>query len=117
MKLKVGDKVKVLSGKDKGKTGKITQVFPALEKLVVEGVNKTIKHMKKQATRASKGQAQAGEKIEFFAPIHVSNVALVDPKTNKTTRVGFSILEDKRKVRIAKKTKQTIEAPKSDTKK
>lgn len=73
MKIKSGQTVKVMSGKDRGKTGKVIQVFPKLEKVVVEGVNQSFKHLK------ARGQQQ-GERVEYFGPIHVSNVKLVEEK-------------------------------------
>jgi len=74
MKIKSGQLVKILSGKDKGKTGKVIQVFPDLNKVVVEGVNKAFKHLKRRnATGAEKG-----ERVDFFAPLHVSNVRLTE---------------------------------------
>ena len=103
MKIKKGDNVKVLAGKDRGKTGKVTQVFPAERKVVVEGVNKTVKHAK--TTR----QGEKGQKIEFFGPIDASNVMLIAPKSGKPTRVGYKVLADGKKVRIDKKSGETIE--------
>ena len=78
MKIKTGQSVKVLSGKDKGKTGKVIQVFPALEKVVVDGVNKSFKHLPARGSREKKGQ-----RVEYFSPIHVSNVKLVKETTKK----------------------------------
>lgn len=80
MKLKTGDRVIVMAGKDKGKTGKITQTFPGIDKVVVEGVNQMTKYLRRQ-------RGTAGQKVSFTGPIHVSNVMLVDPKTSKPTRV------------------------------
>ncbi len=103
MKIKKGDNVMVMAGKDKGKTGKVIQVFPVDGKLVVDGVNKTVKHAK------TKKQGEKGQKIDYFGPVNASNVMLIDPKTGKPTRVGYKIMEDGRKVRMAKKSKETIE--------
>jgi large subunit ribosomal protein L24 len=103
MKIKKNDNVMVMAGKDKGKTGKVTQVFPAENKVVVDGVNKTVKHAK------TRKQGEKGQKIDFFGPISASNVMLVDPKTGKPTRVGWKVMEDGRKVRVAKKSQQTVE--------
>jgi len=104
-KIKSGDKVKVIAGKDKGKTGKVLQVFPKLNRASVEGINIAVKHLKGR-------DKQAGQKVEFPAPINISNLMLIDPKTNKPTRVGFKELENRegkeRKVRISKKTKEII---------
>ena len=83
LKLKKGDQVVVITGKDKGKSGEITLVIPADNKVVVAGVNMMTKH--KKPTQFSQGGLEKTE-----APIHVSNVALADPKTGKATRVGFA---------------------------
>ncbi len=94
MKLRVGDNVMVLAGKDKGKTGFVGRIFHSKSQVWVDGVNQKTRHVKGQ-------QGQPGEKVEFFAPIDASNVAIVDPKTSKPTRIGFK--EEKgKKVRIAK---------------
>lgn len=87
MKLKVGDKVRVTTGADKGKEGKITQVFPQDLRIIVEGVNKKFKHLK-----ARKGSNQKGQKVEFDAPIHISNVALTGSSL-KFGRVGMKMLK------------------------
>ena len=85
MTIKTGQTVKILSGKDKGKTGKIIQVFPTLNKVVVDGVNKAYKHLKRRHISGS----EKGERIEYFAPIHRSNVkeieveAVADAKKEK----------------------------------
>lgn len=97
MKIKTNDNVTVISGKDKGKKGKVTKAFPEMEKVIVEGVNIRKKH--KRANR----RGLKGEMIEFAAPIHVSNVMIDDPKTKKPSRVGYKTVNGK-KVRIAKKS-------------
>ena len=102
MKIRKGDKIKVLSGKDKGKTGKVLQVFNKRDKVSVEGINLLFKNMR------PKKQGEKGQRIQFPAPIAVDNIALVCPKCNKTTRVGYKILENKKKVRICKKCKEII---------
>ncbi len=76
MNIKSGQTVKVMSGKDRGKTGKVIQVFPKLEKVVVDGVNASVKHLK------ARGQ-QKGERVDYFGPIHVSNVKLIEVKEEK----------------------------------
>ena len=105
MKIKAGDKVKILAGKDKGKTGKVLQVFPALNKASIEGINIAVKHLKGQGK-------QPGQKVEFPAPMQISNVMLIDPKDNKPTRGGYKVLDEKdgkeSKVRISKKTGEVI---------
>ena len=97
MKLKVGDNVIVIAGNDKGKTGTIQKVLPELNKVVVENVNVRKKHRK--PTQAN----PEGSVIEVYAPIHASNVALVDPKTKKPTKIGHQLVKGK-KVRVAKKS-------------
>ena len=98
MKIVKGDKVVVIAGKDKGKEGVVQAVYPKVNKVVVEGVNVHKRH--KKPTQ----QNQEGTIVEMYVPIHVSNVAIVDPKTKKATRVGYSVDKDGKKVRIAKKS-------------
>ncbi len=109
MKIKTGDKVKILAGKDKGKTGKVLQVFVKENRVVVEGLNLLLKHQ-----RARK-QGESGQRIQFPAPINTSNLAFICPKCGSTTRVGYKIenISDdsgKRSVknRICRKCKETI---------
>ena len=90
------DMVKVLTGKYRGKTGKILKVFPDKNRVIVEGVNIIKRH-----TRPSQ-KNQKGGIIEKEAPVDVSNVMVIDPKTNQPTRIGHKFLEDKTKVRISK---------------
>ena len=103
LKIKKGDKVVIITGRDKGKTGEVKQVLPAENRVVVDGVN-----MVKRHTSTSAGNA--GGIVEKEASIHVSNVAYVDPKTDKPTRVGYKTLEDGRKVRFAKRSGEIIDA-------
>ena len=103
LKIKKGDKVVVITGRDKGKTGEVKQVLPAENRVVVDGVN-----MVKRHTSPSAGNA--GGIVEKEASIHVSNVAYVDPKTDKPTRVGYKTLDDGRKVRFAKRSGEIIDA-------
>ena len=101
MRIKKGDKVVVIAGSEKGKEGTITKVLPKEEKLIIGGVNMVKKHVKPN-------QAEPEGKItEKEAPIHVSNVAVVDPKTNKATKVRYEI-KDGKKVRVAKKSSTVI---------
>jgi len=100
MKIKVGDSVIVIAGKDRNKIGKVLRVVKKSGRVVVEGINKVVRHMKKTKQRA-------GQKVTFEAPLHASNVMLLDPKTKKATRVGYKISKDGKKERIAKKS-QTI---------
>ena len=93
--VKKGDKVIVLTGKDKGKRGEVLEARPTESRVIVQGINMVKRHQRPS-------MAQAGGVIEKEAPIHVSNVAHIDPKDNKPTRVGVKILDDGRKVRVAK---------------
>jgi large subunit ribosomal protein L24 len=102
-KIKKGDSVVVLSGKDKGKTGKVTQVMPKEGKVVVEGMNVATRHRK-----PSQANPQGGiERRE--APLHISKVAVADPKDGKPTRVRFDVKKDGSKVRVAVKSGETID--------
>lgn len=101
MFVKSGDKVKVISGKDKGKEGTITAALPKQNKVIVEGINIVKKH-----TRPT-GMGQEGGIVETEAPIHVSNVQLIDPKNGEPTRVGYKF-EDGKKVRYAKKSGEAL---------
>jgi large subunit ribosomal protein L24 len=103
MKIKKNDNVIVIAGKDKGKTGIVKQVMPKDNRVVVVGVNRVTRH-----TKPSQTDPQGGRKL-IEAPIHVSNVALVDPKDNKPTRVGFKVEKDGSKARIAKRSGEVIE--------
>jgi large subunit ribosomal protein L24 len=97
MKIKTGDKVKITAGKEKGKEGKVIQIFPNDDKVVIEGINLATRHLR------SRQRGQAGQKIQFPAPLHVSNVQLISGKTSKSGRVGYKFLEQdntKKKVRV-----------------
>jgi large subunit ribosomal protein L24 len=101
-KIKKGDKVVVIAGRDKGRTGEVTLVLPKEGKAVVQGVNMVKRHQKQT-------QTQEGGIISKEAPIQLSNVAFADPKDGQPTRVGFKILDDGRKVRIAKRSGEMID--------
>jgi large subunit ribosomal protein L24 len=106
MRIKKGDNVKVTKGKDRGKTGKVIQVFPETGKVVVEGANLMTKHMK------TRRQGEKGQKLEFSGPINAANVQIVCPKCAKPTRIGMKTLESagaKHKARFCKKCKEVIE--------
>ncbi|MFH1232496.1 MAG: 50S ribosomal protein L24 [Patescibacteria group bacterium] len=110
MTIKKGDKVKILAGKDKGKIGKVLQIFPERNRASVEGLNLLIKHM-----RPSK-QGEKGQRIEFPAPINLSNLILVCPKCNKLTRASYKNIEVAKneqkimqKIRMCKKCQQPID--------
>ena len=96
-KIRKGDKVVVLAGRDKGRTGEVIEVRPGENRAVVRGVNMVKRHQKQSA-------GQEGGIISKEAPIHLSNIAIADPKSGKPTRVGFRIEADGRKVRIAKRS-------------
>ncbi len=102
LKIKKGDRVKVITGRSKGKIGDVLRVMPTEQRLVVAGVNMIKRHTK--PTRN-----ETGGIVERESAIHVSNVALLDPKTDKPTKVGFKFLEDGRKVRIARASGETID--------
>jgi len=95
MKVKVNDKVIVIAGKDRGKTGKIIKVEVKHNRVVVEKLNMRTKHIRKSANKP-------GEKIRYEAPIHASNVMILDPKENKPTRVAYKMLDKGKKERISK---------------
>jgi large subunit ribosomal protein L24 len=100
-KIKKGDRVIVLSGRDKGKKGEVYQVMPKEGRALVRGVNMVRRHQRQTPQ-------QEGGIISKEAPIHLSNLAIEDPKDGKPTRVGFAILADGRKVRVAKRSGEHI---------
>ena len=101
-KIKKGDKVVVLAGRDKGRSGEVLQVIPAEGRALVRGVNLVKRHTRQTA------QTEGGI-ISKEAPIHLSNLAVADPKDGKPTRVGFKVLDDGRKVRVAKRSGELID--------
>ena len=101
LQIKKGDLVQVITGKDKGVTGKVIQSYPNTERILVEGVNRIKKHTKVTTTQRG---AQSGGIVTQEAPIHVSNVMIVDPSDNKPTRIGHKVTEDGRRVRISRRT-------------
>lgn len=113
MRIKTGDIIKVIAGKDKGKTGKVLQVLPKINRVSAEGINILSKHLR------SNEKGKQGQRIEFPSPIHMSNVMLVCPQCSKPTSVGYKLAEAKAnqpkagqplagKQRICKKCKQEI---------
>jgi large subunit ribosomal protein L24 len=102
-KIKKGDKVVVLAGRDKGRTGQVRSVNPSDGRAIVEGV-----HLVKRHTKPSAQNAEGGI-LTKEAPIDLSNLAIADPKDGKPTRVGFKVLEDGRKVRFAKRSGDLID--------
>jgi len=108
IKLKSGDRVKVIAGKDRGKKGKVLQVFPLKNKASVEGINLAIKHLR------PKRQGEKGQKIEFPAPLNISNLMLLCPKCNRSARIKFKILtsgkgKKNKRVRICSKCREFID--------
>jgi large subunit ribosomal protein L24 len=101
-KIKKGDKVVVLVGRDKGRSGEVLQVMPKLDRALVRGVNLVKRHQRQTAQ-------QEGGIISKEASIHLSNLAVADPKDGQPTRVGFKILDDGRKVRFAKRSGEMID--------
>jgi len=103
-KIKVNDKVIVLTGKDKGKKGQVTQILPSMDKAVVEGVNIMYKHLK------PKKRGEKGQRIQFNGPLHLSNLALICPQCQKVVRSGLKLSENsKNKVRFCKKCQEIID--------
>jgi len=103
-KIKVNDKVIVLTGKDKGKKGQVTQILPSMNKAVVEGVNIMYKHLK------SKKRGEKGQRVQFNGPLHLSNLALICPRCQKVVRSGLKLSENsKNKVRFCKKCQEVID--------
>ena len=102
-RIRKGDRVVVLTGSDRGKRGEVLRVIPKEDRAVVQGVNVAKLHTK------PKGMGQPGGIVEKEATIHLSNIALIDPKTDKATRISFKTLENGSKIRVARATGNTIE--------
>ncbi len=102
-KVRKGDRVVMLTGKDKGKSGEVVQVLPKDKRVIVSGVNMVKRH-------TAPSQTAAGGIVEKEASVHVSNVAHLDPKDDKPTRVGFKMLDGDRKVRYAKRSGEVIDS-------
>ena len=101
MKIRTGDQVEIIAGKDKGKRGKVLSVLPASKRVLVSGANIVKRH------RKARREGEKGERVEMEASIHISNVMFLDPETNKPTRVGYRI-EGGEKVRFAKRSGKII---------
>ncbi len=101
-KIRKGDKVVVLTGRDKGRSGEVIEVRPSEDRVLVRGVNIVMRHQRQTA-------AQQGGIVRKEAPIHISNVALADPKDGKPTRVGFKTVKDV-KIRVARRSGEKIDA-------
>ncbi|HTV90681.1 MAG TPA: 50S ribosomal protein L24 [Stellaceae bacterium] len=104
MKIKRGDEVVVIGGRDKGRTGEVLRVFPAEQRLIVQGV-----HMARRHTKPRLGDP--GGIVEKELTIHISNVAHIDPTSRKPTRIGYKRLQDGTKVRVARRSGETIPEP------
>ena len=102
LKIKKGDKVVVISGRDKGKSGEVLSVLRADERVLVQGVN-----MVKRHTKPAMGQP--GGIVEKEGTIHISNVAHIDPKSSQRTRIGYKTLDDGRKVRVARRSGEVLD--------
>ena len=96
-KIRKGDRVVVLTGRDKGRTGEVIRMMPAEERALVRGIHMVKRHQRQSAT-------QDGGIISKEAPVHLSNLAIADPKDGKPTRVGFKVMADGKKVRVAKRS-------------
>ncbi len=108
MKIRKDDTVKVMSGKDRGKTGRVLRTDPKRERVFVEGMNVQKRHTRPRSLRDTQRSQEIGGIIEAEGPIHVSNVMLVDPKSGETTRVAVK-REGGRRVRVAKKSGTDID--------
>ena len=102
-RIRKGDRVLVITGADRGKQGEVLSVLPRENRAIVQGVNVARRHTK------PRGMGQPGGIVEREASIHLSNLALIDPKTDKPTKVGFRVLDNGAKVRVARATGQVIE--------
>jgi len=102
LKIKKDDNVVVISGRDKGKSGEVLRVLPAERRLIVQGVHVARRHTKPR-------MGDPGGIVEKEATIHVSNLAHIDPQTNKPTRIGYKLLNDGRKVRVARRSGEVID--------
>ena len=102
-RIRKGDRVMVMTGEDKGKQGEVLAVMPKENRAIVQGVNLAKRHQK------PRGMGQPGGIVEKELSIHLSNIALIDPKTDQPTRVGFKVLENGAKVRVARATGNLIE--------
>jgi large subunit ribosomal protein L24 len=108
LKIRKDDVVKVISGKDRGKTGRVIKVDPKRQRVYVEGLNIQKRHTAPRALRDVQRQQELGGIIEAPGPIHVSNVMLIDPKTGDPTRIGVK-REDGRRVRVARRSGTELE--------
>jgi large subunit ribosomal protein L24 len=109
LKIRRGDNVEVISGKDSGKTGKVLRVDPKKNRLFVEGLNMVKRHQRPRSLKDTQRGGKVGGVIEKEGPIHASNVMLLDPKQNRRTRVGVERPADGKRVRIARRSETRID--------
>ena len=110
LKIRRGDNVQVIAGKDSGKSGKVLRVEPKKNRLYVEGMNIVKRHQRPRSLKESQRGGRVGGVVEKEGPIHVSNVMLVDPKRNRPTRVGSERGEDGKRVRVTKLSDTKLDA-------
>jgi large subunit ribosomal protein L24 len=106
MKIRKNDKVQIISGKDKGKQGKVLQVFPEEKRVAIEGLNLRTKNMRPRR------EGEKGQRIQFPAPLGISNVLIVCPRCSRPARIGYKIIindKEKKKIRLCKKCKELID--------
>lgn len=103
LKIKKGDKVVVTAGSEKGKSGVVLKVFPSEMKVLIEGVNKVVRHIKPNAAYPS------GGRVTVERPVHYSNVAILDPRVALPVKIGYKLLADGKKVRFSKKSNEIID--------
>ncbi len=108
-RIRKDDMVKVIAGKDKGKTGRVLRVEPKRERVFVEGMNIQKRHTRPRSIRDAQKTGRVGGVVEKEGPIHVSNVMPLDPKTGEPTRVGSTVEEDGRRVRVGKRSGTAFE--------
>jgi len=108
MRIRRGDNVKVMSGKDSGKTGKVLRVEPKKNRLYVEGLNIVKRHQRPQQVPGAQRAETVGGVVEKEGPIHISNVMLIDPKDKKRTRVGIA-REDGQRMRVTKRSQSKLD--------
>jgi len=108
MRIRTDDQVQVISGKEKGKQGKVIRTNPEKQTVYVENVNMIKRHQRAQPSPDGRGQGKEGGIIEMEGPIHVSNVAIIDPSDNRPTRIGVRITDDGRRQRYSKRSGEAI---------
>jgi large subunit ribosomal protein L24 len=102
-KVKVNDKVNIVKGKDKGKTGKVLQILPEMNKVVVEGINTMYKHIRSQRS------GEKGQRVQFNGPVAISNIQVICPKCAKPARLGVKVSDTNTKARFCKKCNEVID--------